>query len=422
VFVLTRNIFTVSEINREISEALKKHAELWNCWVSGEISNFKDHIPSGHWYFTLKDELAGIKTVMFRTRTMAAGFKPKNGMKVLIRGNIRLYEKDGNVQLYAEEIYPSGVGALYLAFEQLKNKLAAEGLFAPEKKRRIPKYPSRIAIITSTTGAALRDILHVAQRRNPRISLLVVPAAVQGEAAPGEIVRAIEQVNRYGDIDLMIVGRGGGSLEELWAFNTEEVARAIAASKIPVVSAVGHEIDYTIADFAADLRAPTPSAAAELAVPVLAELQANVAYLEEKLQTRIKAILDQKRHLVAELMSDRTLARTTWRLEQSRQEVDMLSMRLQDGMTGFLTGRNGILSLLSAKLDLLSPLNILGRGYALAYTSTGEVLKETKQVKTGDDLRLRIQDGTIDCRVKKPNPNEVRVVHGQKGKHTGRKL
>ncbi len=168
MFVLTRNIFTVSEINREISEALKKHAELWNCWVSGEISNFKDHIPSGHWYFTLKDELAGIKTVMFRTRTMAAGFKPKNGMKVLIRGNIRLYEKDGNVQLYAEEIYPSGVGTLYLAFEQLKNKLAAEGLFAPEKKRRIPKYPSRIAIITSTTGAALRDILHVAQRRNPR--------------------------------------------------------------------------------------------------------------------------------------------------------------------------------------------------------------------------------------------------------------
>lgn len=400
VLVLTQNIFTVSEINREISEALKKHAELWNCWVSGEISNFKDHIPSGHWYFTLKDELAGIKTVMFRTRTMTAGFKPKNGMKVIIRGNVRLYEKDGNVQLYAEEIYPSGVGALYLAFEQLKNKLAAEGLFAPEKKRRIPKYPSRIAIITSTTGAALRDILHVAQRRNPRVSLLVVPSAVQGEAAPGEIVRAIEQVNSYGDIDLVIVGRGGGSLEELWAFNTEEVARAIAASRIPVVSAVGHEIDYTIADFAADLRAPTPSAAAELAIPVLAELQANVAYLEEKLQTRIGTILDQKRHLVAELMSDRTLAGTTWRLEQSRQEVDILSMRLQDGMTGFLTDRNGILSLLSAKLDLLSPLSILGRGYALAYTSTGEVLKETKQVQAGDNLQLRIKDGKIDCQVK----------------------
>jgi len=396
---LTEKILTVSEINREINDALKKHNGLWNCWVTGEISNFKDHIPSGHWYFTLKDKEAGIKTVMFKTRNLTAGFQPQNGMKVSIRGSIRLYEKDGSVQLYAEEIYPSGLGALYLAFEQLKSRLAAEGLFAAEKKKPIPRFPSRVAIVTSSTGAALKDILHIARRRNPLVSLIIVPSAVQGEAAPGEIARAIQRANHYGEIDLLIVGRGGGSLEELWAFNTEEVARAIAASSIPVVSAVGHEVDYTIADFVADLRAPTPSAAAELVIPVLNELQDGICYYEEKLTQRIQSVLRTKRHKVEELMSNSALARPGWRVEQSRQNLDYLSTRLVEGMTGFLTEKNGILRLLSAKIDLLSPLNILGRGYSLAYDIEGKLIKTVRQAAAGDALSVRLSDGTLICEV-----------------------
>ncbi len=396
---MTEKILTVSEINREINDALKKHNGLWNCWVTGEISNFKDHIPSGHWYFTLKDKEAGIKTVMFKTRNLTAGFQPQNGMKVLIRGSIRLYEKDGSVQLYAEEICPSGIGALYLAFEQLKSRLAAEGLFATEKKKPIPRFPSRVAIVTSSTGAALKDILHIARRRNPLVSLIIIPSAVQGEAAPGEIVRAIQRANHYGEIDLLIVGRGGGSLEELWAFNTEEVARAIAASSIPVVSAVGHEVDYTIADFVADLRVPTPSAAAELVIPVLNELKDGIRYYEEKLTQRIQSVLRTKRHKVEELMSNSALARPGWRVEQSRQNLDYLSTRLVEGMTGFLTEKNGILRLLSAKIDLLSPLNILGRGYSLAYDIEGKLIKTVRQAAAGDALSVRLSDGTLICEV-----------------------
>ncbi|RJE48391.1 MULTISPECIES: exodeoxyribonuclease VII large subunit [unclassified Dehalobacter] len=396
---MTEKILTVSEINREINDALKKHNGLWNCWVTGEISNFKDHIPSGHWYFTLKDKEAGIKTVMFKTRNLTAGFQPQNGMKVSIRGSIRLYEKDGSVQLYAEEIYPSGLGALYLAFEQLKSRLAAEGLFAAEKKKPIPRFPSRVAIVTSSTGAALKDILHIARRRNPLISLIIIPSAVQGEAAPAEIVRAIQRANHYGKIDLLIIGRGGGSLEELWAFNTEEVARAIAASYIPVVSAVGHEVDYTIADFVADLRAPTPSAAAELVIPVLNELQDGIRYYEEKLKQRIQNVLRTKKHKVEELMSNSALARPGWRVEQSRQNLDYLSTRLVEGMTGFLTEKNGILRLLSAKIDLLSPLNILGRGYSLAYDTEGKLIKKVRQTAAGDTLSVRLSDGTLICEV-----------------------
>ncbi|NLI93550.1 MAG: exodeoxyribonuclease VII large subunit [Peptococcaceae bacterium] len=396
---MSEYILTVSEVNQEVSEALRKNAKLWNCWVTGEISNFKDHIPSGHWYFTLKDEYAGIKVVMFRTKAASAGFKPQNGMKVLIKGNVKLYEKEGNIQLYAEEIYPSGVGALYLAFEKLKNQLSVEGLFSPERKKPIPRYPSKIAVITSPTGAALKDILNIAGRRNPNISLVIFPSAVQGDAAPGEIAKAIERANAYSDIDLLIVGRGGGSLEELWAFNTEEVARAIANSVIPVVSAVGHEIDYTIADFVADLRAPTPSAAAELAIPVLSDLHASVNYLAEKLQVRMDQVLERKRHRLQELMTDSRLARPGWIIERSRQDLDVLSQQLHEAITGFVADKNGILKLLSAKLDLLSPLAILGRGYTLAYDSEGSVLKTVRQIKEGDSLSLRLRDGSASCRV-----------------------
>jgi len=396
-------ILTVTEINREINDALRKHHGLWNCWVTGEISNYKDHIPSGHWYFTIKDENAGIKAVMFKTRAVLTGFKPQNGMKVLVRGNIKLYEKDGSVQLYAEEIFPSGLGALYVAFEQLRNRLTEEGLFAAEKKRPIPKYPQRIAVVTSPTGAAFKDILNIAKRRNPLITLIIVPSAVQGDAAPGEIARAIALANNDEDIDLLIVGRGGGSLEELWAFNTEEVARAVAGSRIPVISAVGHEIDYTIADFAADLRAPTPSAAAELAIPMLKDLRDCFSSYEDKLNNRISKIIERKRSQIKNLQSHRSMAMQDLKLEQLRQDLDILSMRLKDGITGFITERDGILKLLSTKLDLLSPLTTLSRGYTIAMNSQDKVLDSVKGISEGDELRLRFKDGKADCLVKNIN-------------------
>lgn len=400
---MPEKIYSVSEINNEINEALKRHSQLLKCWVTGEISNFKEHIPSGHWYFTIKDENAGIKVVMFKTKANIAGFKPQNGMKVIILGNIRLYQKDGSVQLYADEIYPSGVGTLYLAFEQLKNKLVIEGLFASDKKKSIPRYPSKVAIVTSLSGAALKDILNIARRRNPKISLIIVPSAVQGDAAPGEIAKAIRKINNRSDIDVIIVGRGGGSLEELWAFNTEVVARAIAKSHIPIISAVGHEIDFSIADFAADLRAPTPSAAAELAIPLLDEIQACISNYEEKLNLRMKNLLERKRRRVEELMSDRALVRTIWRLEQSRQDLDTITSRLQECVTGFIADRDGILKLLCAKLDLLSPINTLTRGYTLAYKRDGKLLVSINQVSEGDGLVLQLSDGAVDCEVKRVN-------------------
>jgi len=405
-FCLSRKIFTVSEINHMIQEALKRHAGLRDCWVSGEISNFKNHIPSGHWYFTLKDESSGLKTVMFKTRTLLSGFEPTNGMKVLVRGSIKIYERDGSVQLYAEEMFPSGLGALYLAFEQLKTKLSEEGLFAAERKRPIPKYPRRIAVVTSPTGAAFKDIKNIALRRNPLVELVLFPSAVQGDCAPGEIAEAIARANGCGQFDLLIVGRGGGSLEELWAFNTEEVARAIAASGIPVISAVGHEIDYTIADFTADLRAPTPSAAAEIAIPLLTDLQAAISSYEQKLKQGILRILEKKRQQVRDLGVGRALSFQSWRIEQSRQDLDMLALRLQEGMTGFIAHRDGILKLLAAKLDLLSPLTTLERGYSLISKMDGRIVRSVGQLKEGEQVRLRLKDGRADCEVLKIEPNK----------------
>jgi len=340
---------------------------------------------------------------MFRSKAALAAFKPQNGMKVLIRGSVKLYEKDGNVQIYVEEILPSGLGALYIAFEQLKTRLAAEGLFAAEKKKPIPKYPQRIAIITSPTGAAIKDIVNIATRRNPLVKLIVFPSAVQGEAAPREIAEAIDRANTYNDIDLLIIGRGGGSLEELWAFNTEEVARAIARSKIPIISAVGHEIDFTIADFVADLRAPTPSAAAEIAIPLLTDLQATVVSYQDKLYQKMTLILERHRNKIRELSSHRGLAMQSFKLEQARQEIDMLAVRLQDSITGFLTKRDGILKLLSTKIDMLSPLTTLGRGYVLAYNVEGKVVNSVANLSVGDELQLQFKDGRADCAVRRVN-------------------
>lgn len=392
-------IWTVAELTAEISQTLNENPDFNNCWVSGEISNYKNHRPSGHWYFTLKDESSSLKAVMFRSRAERVRFAPQDGMKVLVRGNIRIYERDGNVQVYVDEIQPSGVGALYLAYEQLKQRLAQEGLFDPGRKQSIPRHPRRVGIVTSPTGAAIRDIIKVMQRRNPNISWVLAPAAVQGELAPIEVAQAIERLNRYGNVDVLIVGRGGGSLEELWAFNTEVVARAIVASGIPVISAVGHETDVTIADLVADLRAPTPSAAAELAVPVLQELKSDLKELEIRLHTLMQAQILRKRQKVEGLAGIGPLSNPFWRIAQNRQRLDSLSERLEQGMTRFVSDKNGILKLLATKLDLLSPLAILGRGYSLTYGPKGHVLHSSEDVNIGEHVQVRLDEGQLTCAV-----------------------
>jgi exodeoxyribonuclease VII large subunit len=392
-------VWTVAELTGEIGRMLSEKPDFRNCWVSGEIFNFKNHRPSGHWYFTLKDEYSALKVVMFRSRSQVVRFLPADGMKVLVRGSLRIYERDGNIQLYAEEMLPSGLGELYLAFEQLKKRLAAEGLFAPERKKALPRLPRCIGIVTSQTGAALHDIITVIQRRYPGMTWVLAPAAVQGESAPREIAQAIARQNKYGKADVLIVGRGGGSLEELWAFNTEEVARAIAASRIPVISAVGHETDLTIADLTADLRAPTPSAAAELAVPLLSEMQAGLAQISRDLAARMSTQLQHKRRKLADLAGQSSLQNPRWRLAQARQELDILGTRLQSNMTGFLTDKNGILKILAAKLDLLSPLAILGRGYSITSDAQGILLRSVQDVEIEERIKVRLAEGSLSCQV-----------------------
>ncbi|MFA6808707.1 MAG: exodeoxyribonuclease VII large subunit [Eubacteriales bacterium] len=392
-------ILSISELNNVIFSTLKKEKLLQNCWVTGEISNFKHHVPSGHWYFTLKDSKAQIKGVMFKGQNAKVQFSPENGIKVMVRGSVRIYEKDGAMQFYVEEMYPSGLGALYLAFEQLKKKLMDEGLFLDDRKKPVPRFPKKIGIVTSSTGAALRDIINVARRRNPGIGLLLIPAAVQGQSAPAEIAHAINIANCMTTVDVLIVGRGGGSLEELWAFNTEIVARAIAVSEIPVISAVGHEVDYTIADFVADLRAPTPSAAAELAVPLLSDLQDGLQKYREKILLALKNQIERKRFRLLELERNDAISKPLWRVEQKRRDLEKLTKQLLTGMTGFVSDRSGILKLVSSKLDLLSPLAILGRGYSLAYDSHERVIRSIKEVEKNSEINLKVYDGKLKCRV-----------------------
>jgi len=392
-------IWTVSELVGRIGQVLQERTELQNCWISGELSNFKNHRASGHWYFTLKDESSSLKGVMFKSRSERVRFIPSDGLKVLIRGNIRMYERDGTIQLYADEMEPSGLGQLYLAFEQLKKKLAEEGLFDPLRKKSIPRLPRRIGIVTSPTGAAIRDILNIIERRHPGMSWILAPAAVQGEAAPREVAQAIGRLNRHGNVDVIIVGRGGGSLEELWAFNTDIVARAISASVIPIISAVGHETDVTISDYVADLRAPTPSAAAELAVPILLDLQLQVAQLRVRLKGAMGSLIERKRQYVEGIANKGPLRDPFWRIDQSRQRLDSLQMRLQEDMTRFVIDKNGILNLLAAKLDLLSPLAILGRGYSLTYNEDGTLLRSAQDIEVDNQIRIRLGEGSLSCRV-----------------------
>jgi len=446
-----QHYLTVHALTKYIKRKFDADPHLQGVYLKGEISNFKRH-SSGHMYFTLKDEKARILAVMFAGSARSMKFMPENGMKVLVRGDISVYEGSGQYQIYIKDMKTDGVGDLFVAYEQLKKKLEQEGLFSPNDKQSIPKYPKAVGIVTSPTGAAIRDILTTIKRRYPITKVLIFPALVQGDQGGPSIVKAIEKANEQGNLDVLIIGRGGGSIEELWNFNEEMVARAIFASRIPIISAVGHETDFTIADFVADMRAPTPTAAAELAVPHIQELlerimnretrlmramREKVFFQQERYQRLIKSyafryprkLYEQKLEQVDKLTEALTrgakklysnrneaLIQLKRRLERSHpEEVRKLSAQryirttraLNRAMTAVVSEKrkefNGTLSTLEA----LSPLKIMDRGYSLAYTEDGNLIKTVNQVKPERKIFVKLSDGSLQCVVTDIKESEI---------------
>lgn len=408
-------ILTVSQLNQQIKEYLGINPFFSNVWVRGEIANFRHH-SSGHMYFTLKDEESSLRAVMFRSRTLYLEFTPYNGLAVIARGEVSVYPRDGVYQLYVAEMFPDGIGSLYLGLQQLKAKLEAEGLFAQDRKKPLPFLPKKIGIVTSLQGAAVRDMIAVLSRRFPGLKLLIVPVTVQGERAAGEIVEALELLNRLRLVDVIIVGRGGGSQENLWAFNQEEVVRAVAASQIPVISAVGHETDYTLTDLAADRRAPTPSAAAELAVPEKESLLLRVAELNTRTRRALQRWVENFRLRLERLEKSRYLQNPKEIVSTRREKLQLLTQRLQHLVERHLVDKDQALALLAEKLDALSPLKVLQRGYALAEKEDGTLVKAAEGLEPGERIRVRFAKGMVLSRVE-------RVVKGgvadEKGRENG---
>lgn len=391
-------ILTVTDINNYIKQVVSNDVILSDLFIKGEISNFKHHY-SGHMYFTLKDENSILKCVMFKANAAALRFIPENGMKVIIRGYISVFERDGQYQLYAGDMQPDGLGALHLAFEQLKNKLEKEGLFNPEIKKPLPMLPKSIGIVTSSTGSVIRDIINVAGRRNKNIKLVLFPVAVQGTQAAGQIAAAISKLNEMKQVDVIIVARGGGSLEELWAFNEEIVARSIFASSIPVVSAVGHETDYTISDFASDVRAPTPSAAAELVVPDLEILLYKLKSYNARMNSALTKKLDDCNSRLSKIRTRPIFRQPYDALYHKRLMLDNYLKHLIKNIEMINKDKKSQFCLLAGKLDTLSPLKILQRGYSVSRSNTGQTIKSISQVTAGDSIIVEIKDGIIDCNV-----------------------
>jgi exodeoxyribonuclease VII large subunit len=434
---------TITALTKYIKRKFDADPHLQDMYVKGEISNFKQH-SSGHMYFTLKDEKARILAVMFSSFNKSIKFRPENGMKVLVKGDITVYEQSGQYQMYIKEMQPDGIGDLYLAFEQLKEKLLKQGLFSKEYKKPLPKYPQTVGVITSPTGAAIRDILTTLKRRYPIANIMVIPALVQGEQGAASIVKAIEQANQSQEIDVLIVGRGGGSIEELWSFNEEIVARAIFASRIPIISAVGHETDTTIADYVADLRAPTPTGAAELAVPHIDELIERVLTRQTRIIRKIKEKINVQAQRYDRLSKSYAFKYPQRLYEQKVEQVDKSTELLQRAAQALFLNRNegyirtkrrlernnlnmllqtsvlqqtktekalnrAFANLLLAKkkehqrvnvaLDALSPLKIMDRGYSLVYNEDDHLVKSTEQIRLNDNIKIKLVDGSITCEV-----------------------
>ncbi len=391
-------ILSITQVNEYIQGKMNADPLLAQVAVRGEISNYKCY-PSGHHYFTLKDEASALKCVMFKGNAMGLRFRPANGMKVIAFGRISVYPRDGAYQLYCSAMSVDGVGDLYAAFEQLKAKLAAKGLFDPEKKKKLPKYPGTIGIVTSSAGAAVHDILRILRKRYPLAQVKLLPVRVQGVEAPEEIAGAIRYANAHRLADLLIVGRGGGSLEDLWAFNDERVAYAIYESEIPIVSAVGHEPDVTIADYVADLRAATPSNGAELAVPDREALLQNLDALNASMAAALNRQLKLAGQRLDALAASPALRSPTAYLDRKSKDLQLLQNRLVSAQERTIAGSNARFVSLVAKLDAMSPLKVLSRGYTIAHTQEGALLRSVKQTAPNDIITVSVSDGEITASV-----------------------
>lgn len=392
-------VLTVTQLNSYIKMQFEGDENLTHVFVTGEISNFTDNYRSGHLYFSLKDEHCTVRAVMFSHSAVRLRFHPENGMKVIARGHVGAYEVTGQYQLYVEDLQPDGLGVLNLAFEQLKAKLEREGLFDVARKKPLPEFPQRIGVITSPTGAVIHDVLTILARRYPLAEIVFRPVQVQGEQAAPQIADALRQVNRLQCADIIIIGRGGGSLEDLWPFNEECVARAVAESSIPVISAVGHETDYTICDFVADLRAPTPSAAAELAVPDEVELLGGIAAQRTRLRNAIEAKISDAKAKFLPLAKSRFLENPLESVELRRTQIDNLVASLGEAAAHKTQRATEQLAALSGKLNTLSPLAVLSRGYAVVFTETGKAIPRIRTIQENEKIMVRMSDGILHCTV-----------------------
>lgn len=389
---------SVTELNNIVKCLLENEPYLSDIYVRGEISNFKAH-SSGHFYFSLKDETGVVKAVMFRSSAALLPFFPENGMKIIAHGRISSYVRDGQYQLYVDAMEPDGIGSLYIAFEQLKAKLASEGLFDVDKKLQIPKIPKRIGVITSPTGAAVRDIINVIGRRFPYAEIVIFPSLVQGTDAPASLCRGIEYFNESLSVDTIIIGRGGGSLEDLWAFNDERLARFIYNSKIPVISAVGHETDYTICDFVSDVRAPTPSAAAEIAVPDVLELKRKINNIISRESAVLSIRLDSYKKRLHNIGTSRVLSSPMNFVDEKNMALLDLSTKLENSYKSKVSDKRNSLTVITGKVCALNPMAVLSRGYSAVFDNKGNVVKRIAEISVGETLTIRVSDGSVKADV-----------------------
>lgn len=392
------SILTVSQLNRYISFKLKDDIKLRGILVKGEISGFTNHYKTGHFYFTLKDGESMIKAVMFNNFASRLKFMPENGMSVIVSGNVQVFERDGVYQIYATDMQPDGLGALYMAYEQLKDKLSKEGLFDADHKKQLPPFPRKIGIVTSPGAAALQDMINIISRRYPIAEITVFQALVQGENAPDSICRAISMADLCG-LDLIIVGRGGGSAEDLFCFNSEKIARAVYMCETPVISAVGHETDTTIIDFVSDLRAPTPSAAAELAVPDISVLRSAVTGLEKKLYSVFSGYLDKRQAEIGRYADKISSLSPSAVLDKNEAVLSEKTKHLENAANGYINSRENKLANLVVRLDLLSPLKIMSKGYSLVYNSSDMIVRNADDLCKGDHVRIRLEHGGADAEI-----------------------
>lgn len=395
---MQKTVLSVSQLNRYVKSLLEGDIHLSHIYLKGEISNFKNHYQSGHLYFSIKDGDAAVRCVMFRFDASRLKFRPEDGMSVICGGRVSLYERDGTYQFYADEMIPDGAGELSLAFEQIKQRLSEKGYFSSEHKKSIARFPRKIAVITSDTGAAVQDIINVSGRRYPLCELVLCPVRVQGDGAVGDLITALRRVQNFNDIDTVIIGRGGGSIEDLWAFNSELLAEEIYNCKIPVISAVGHETDFTICDFVADLRAPTPSAAAELAVPDINELRLSLDSLNVRLLRSEQTVLENAEMSLKRLEKAYILSNPKALFDKTENRFVTLRDRLINSMQRTAERGSADFVRLAAKLDSLSPLAVLSRGYSIA-KKEGNILKSAEELSVGDALNIRFGKGNAECSV-----------------------